>query len=76
MSARCVKEYQKTEAAVKKPWCLHRAGAYLEKWVADNQAGTYGDPPSIPLLTDMAQCTVCGEDMTVEWRVYAPAAAH
>ena len=51
-----------------------RAGAYLEKWVADNQAGTYGAPPTIPLLTDRASCApVWGEDMAVEWQDYAPA---
>ena len=59
---------------VQKPWCLLRAGAYLDKWVADNQAGTYGVPPTIPVLTDMVRCaTVWGEDMAVEWRDYAPA---
>ena len=51
-----------------------RAGAYLEKSVADNQAGTYGAPPTIPLLTDRASCApVWGEDMAVEWQDYAPA---
>ena len=66
---------QKTAAAVvQKPWCLLRAGAYLEKWVADNQAGTYGAPPTIPLLTDMFSCApVWVEDMAVEGQDYAPA---
>ena len=42
--------------------------------MADNQAGTYGAPPTIPLLTDRASCEpVWGEDMAVEWQDYAPA---
>ena len=75
MSDRQVREYKKTAAAVvQKPWCLLRAGDHLEKRVADNQAGTYGAPPTIPLLTDKASCEpVCGEDMAVEWQDYAPA---
>ena len=57
LSERQVKEYKKTtESVVQKPWCLLRARAYLEKWVADNQAGTDGGPPTIPLLTDMVCC--------------------
>ena len=74
MSERHMKEYKKTAAAVvQKPWCLLRAGAYLEKWVADNQAGTYGAPPTIPLLTSMVGSEpVWGEDMAVEWQEYAP----
>ena len=41
--------------------------------MADNQAGTYGDPPTIPLLTDRASCAPeWGEDMAVEWKDYAP----
>ena len=70
MSERQVKEYKKTAAAVVlKPWCLHRAGAYLQKWVADNQTGNGERPPTIPLLKDMVCCEpVWGEDMAVEWR--------
>ena len=50
MSARQVSEYKKAAVAVvQKPWCLLRAGAYLEKWVADNQAGTYGAPSDHPI---------------------------
>ena len=45
-----VREYRKTAvAAVQRPWCLLRAGAYLDKWVADNQAGTYGAPSDHPI---------------------------
>ena len=75
ISERQKKEYRKTaEAAVQKPWCLLRAGAYLEKWVADNEAGTYGAPPTIPLLTSMVSSEpVWAEDMAVEWQEYAPA---
>ena len=76
MSHRQVHEYKKTAVAVvQKPWCLVRVGAYLEKWVADNQAGTYGFPPTIGLLTD-AVCSepTWGHDMAVEWRDYAPVA--
>ena len=59
MSDRQVKEYKKTaKAVVQKPWSMLRAGAYLEKWVADNEAGTYGAPPNIPLLTDMVCCAL------------------
>ena len=59
---------------VQKPWSLLRAGHYLEKWVADNQAGTFGAPPTIPLLTAMRLCAPdWGEDMAVEWKDYAPA---
>ena len=59
---------------MQKPWCLLRAGAYLEKWVADNEAGTYGAPPAIPLLTSMVGSEpVWAEDMAVEWQAYAPA---
>ena len=74
MSAKQVKEYKKTAVAVvQKPWCLLRAGAYLEKWVADNQAGTYGAPPTIPLLTSMVGSKpVWAEGMDVEWQEYAP----
>ena len=66
---------QKTaKVVVQKPWSLLRAGHYLEKWVADNQAGTYGAPPTIPLLTTMRLCAPdWGEDMAVEWKDYAPA---
>ena len=50
ISERQVKDYKKTaEAVVQKPWCLLRAGAYLDKWVADNQAGTYGGPSDHPI---------------------------
>ena len=75
ISDRQKKEYRKTaEAAVQRPWCLLRAGAYLEKWVADNEAGTYGAPPTIPLLTSMVSSEpVWAEDMAVEWQAYAPA---
>ena len=42
--------------------------------MADNQAGTFGAPPTIPLLTDKASCEpVWGQDMAVEWQDYAPA---
>ena len=59
MSDRQVKEYKKTaKAVVQKPWSMLRAGAYLDKWVADNQAGTYGASPNIPLLTDMVCCAL------------------
>ena len=57
VNAVCQRLQNAAKAAVKKPWCLHRSGAYLKKSVADNQAGTCADPPTIPLLTDMAHCT-------------------
>ena len=37
MTARQLNEYTNTaKAVVEPPWCLLRAGAYLEKWVADH----------------------------------------
>ena len=76
MSATTMREYRKTaKTVVKRPWCLIRAGAYLEKWVDDNEAGTYEDPPAIPLLTSSmvdSDPVWAQEDMAVEWREYAP----
>ena len=70
-----MKEYTKTaKMVVQKPWSLLRAGRYLDKWVADNQAGTYGAPPTIPLLTTRPLCAPdWEEEMAVEWQNYAPA---
>ncbi len=74
LSERQIKEYKKTAAeVVKKPWCLFRAGDYLEKWVANNTAGTYGRPPDIPFLLAEDSEPVWSEEMAVEWRDYAPA---
>ena len=76
MTERHMKEYRKTaKAVVQKKWCLGRAKAYQEKWVADNHAGTYRAAPTIPLLWVWLSCepVVCGGDMAVEWQDYAPA---
>ena len=57
---------------MKKPWCLLRAGAYLEQWVANNAAGTYGWPPDLGFLVNMMGEPSWTSDMAVEWRDYAP----
>ena len=60
MSERQVKEYTKTaKAVVQKPWCLLRAGDYLEKWVADNQAGNYGAPSDHPIAHGQGLLRTC-----------------
>ena len=74
MSEAQMRAYKKTaRAVVQTPWCLLRAGAYLDKWVADIKAGNYVATPPIPLHTDLVCCApVGGEDMAVEWKDYAP----
>ena len=61
-------------AVIKKPWCLLRAGAYLDEWVANNTAGVYGWPPHLGFLAD-APCEPpsWASEMAAEWRDYAPA---
>ena len=58
---------------MKKPWSFGRAGAYLEQWVANNAAGTYGWPPDLGFLVNMMGEPSWASDMAVEWRDYAPA---
>ena len=60
-------------AVIKKPWCLLRAGAYLDEWVANNTAGTYGWPPHLGFLADAPCEPSWASEMAVEWRDYAPA---
>ena len=68
------KSTEKTAVAViKKPWCLLRAGAYLDEWVANNTAGTYGWPPHLGFLADAPCEPSWASEMAVEWRDYAPA---
>ena len=53
LSDRHIKEYKKTAVeVVKSPWSLHRAGAYLLGWVADNEARKFAKPPAIPFLLE------------------------
>ena len=74
LSDRQCKEYRQTAVAViKKPWCLLRAGAYLDEWVANNTAGTYGWPPHLGFLADAPCEPSWASEMAVEWRDYAPA---
>ena len=64
---------QNTAAAViKKPWCLLRAGAYLDEWVTNTTAGTYGWPPHLGFVADAPCEPSWASEMAVEWRGYVP----
>ena len=66
------KEYKKTAVeVVKSPWSLHRAGAYLLGWVADNEARKFAKPPAILFFREEPPA-VWAEEIVVEWRDYAP----
>ena len=53
LSDRHIKDYKKTaEEVAKSPWLVHRAGAYLLGWVADNEARKFAKPPAIPFLLE------------------------
>ena len=74
LSDRHIKEYKKAAVeVVKSPWSLHRAGAYLLGWVADNEARKFAKPPAIPfLLGESPAVWHWAESIAVEWRDYAP----
>ena len=57
---------------VKKLWGLLHVGAYLEEWVANNTAGTYGWPLHLGSLSDVPCEPSWVSEMAVEWRDYVP----
>ena len=59
-----------TLAIIKKLWCLPHVGAYLEEWVANNTAGTYGRPLHLGSLSDVPCEPSWVSEMAVEWRDY------